>query len=299
MKLLRNITAAFIFTGIVGFALFGSGCAYARKVLAKDKLNQGVIAFNEGHREEAKVFFQDAIGYDPDNPVAQLYYGAALVKDYREQENKSEAKKKEIANQALDVFQKALALSGSNCTNKDNATSNIAVIYDDLNDEDSWRTWMLKRVEDSCSTKEAKVEGYYAIGIRYYNCSHEQTQRYSDKAKLALNDLNHYRDMDYPAALPDKRKAEECVSKGLEYIEKSLQQDPENGNSMIYKGLFYRERLMMTKDPAKRKELDQMAMQFYDQAVVMMKKREAERKQKKGSGTKQRQETTSSSVDTR
>src|SRR5919198_1364686 len=100
MKLLRNIPTAFIFTGIVGCALFGSSCAYARKVLAKDKLNQGVIAFNEGHREEAKVFFQDAIGYDPNNPVAQLYYGAALVKDYREQE-KNETKKKEIANQAL------------------------------------------------------------------------------------------------------------------------------------------------------------------------------------------------------
>jgi tetratricopeptide (TPR) repeat protein len=298
MKLLRNIptATAFIFTGIVGFALFGSGCAYARKVLAKDKLNQGVIAFNEGHREEAKVFFQDAIDYDPDNAVAQLYYGAALVRDYRE-DDKNEEKKKEVAHRALQVFEKALTLSGSNCTNKDNAVSNIAVIYDDLNDTDSWRSWMLKRVEDSCSTKEARVEGYYAIAIRYFNCSHDQTNRYQDKTKV--NDSWHYRDMDYPAALPDKRKAEDCVTKGLEYIEKALQEDPEHANSLFYKGLLYRERQMLTKDPGKRKELDQMAMQIYDQAVATQRKKESERKQKKGSGTKQGQEATSSSVETR
>lgn len=284
MKLLRNISTAFIFAGIVGCALCGSSCTYVRKVLAKDKLNRGVIAFNGGNRTAAKTFFLDAIDYDPDNAVARLYYGATVVKDYREQDKNVE-KKKEIASQALQVFETALALSGSNCSNKNNAISNIAMIYDDLNDTDSWRTWMLKRVEDSCSPKEARVEGYNAIARTYFDCSQEQTRRYSDKAKLAATEYWHYRDMDYPAALPDKRKAEDCITRGLEYIEKGLQEDPENANLLIYKGLFYRERQMMTKDQAKRKELDQMALQFYSQAVAAQKKKEAERKQKKDSGT--------------
>ncbi len=213
MKLLRNISTLFIFGGIVGCALFNSSCTYAHKVLAKDKLNQGVIAFNGGNRDAAKTFFLDAIDYDPDNAVAQLYYGAAVVRDYREQEENVE-KKKEIASHALQIFEKALALSGSNCANKDNAISNIAMIYDDLNETDSWRTWMLRRVEDSCSPKEAKVEGYNAIARRYFDCSQAQTNRYSDKAKLAAGDYWHYRDMDYPAALPDKRKADDCVTRG-------------------------------------------------------------------------------------
>jgi tetratricopeptide (TPR) repeat protein len=285
MKLFQNISTAFILAGIVGCALFNSSCTYAHKVLAKDKLNQGVIAFNGGNREAAKTYFLDAIDYDPDNAVAQLYYGAAVVRDYREQDKNVE-KKREIASHALQVFEKALALSGSNCANKDNAISNIAMIYDDLNDTDSWRNWMLKRVEDSCSPKEARVEGYNAIARRYFDCSQDQTNRYSDKAKLAAGDYWHYRDMDYPAALPDKRKAEDCVTSGLEYIEKGLQEDPENANLLIYKGLFYRERQMMTKDPVKSKELHQMALQVYDKAVEMQKKKEAERKQKKDSKKK-------------
>jgi tetratricopeptide (TPR) repeat protein len=272
MKLLQNILIAFTFAGIVACALFGTGCTYTHKVLAKDKLNQGVIAFNEGNRKAAKTFFLDAIDYDPDNAIAQLYYGAAVVKDYRERDKNVE-EKKEIASQALQVFEKALALSGSNCANRDNAISNIAMIYDDLNDTASWRTWMLKRVEDSCATKEAKVEGYNAIVRRYFNCSQDQTSRYSDKAKLAANDYWHYRDMDYPAALPDKRKAEDCITRGLEYIEKGLQEDPGNTNLLIYKGLFYRERQMMTNDPAKRKELAQKALQIYDMAVDSQKKK--------------------------
>jgi tetratricopeptide (TPR) repeat protein len=294
MKLLRNSSTAFIFTGIVALAMFGSGCDYARKVLAKDKLNQGVLKFNEGKREEAKAHFKDAIDYDPDNAVAWLYYGATLVRDYKDEE-KNEAKRREIANQALQTFEKALTLSGSNCTNKDNAISNIAVIYDDLSDNDNWRTWILKRAEDSCSTKETRAASYYVVATRYFNCSHDQTNRYQDRTKV--NDSWHYRDMDYPAALPDKRKAEDCVTKGLEYIEKALQEDPEDANSLFYRGLLYRERQMLTKDPVKRKELDQMAMKSYDQATAMQKKKEAERKQRKEADAKQRQEATSSRVD--
>jgi tetratricopeptide (TPR) repeat protein len=290
MKLLRNSSTAFIFTGIVAFAIFGSGCDYARKILAKDKLNQGVIKFNEGKREEAKVFFLDATEYDPNNAVAWLYYGATLVRDYKEQEE-NEGKKKEIANQALDVFQKALALSGDNCTNKDNAISNIAVIYDDLSDNDNWRTWMLRRAEDSCSTKEGRVNGYYVVATRYFNCSHDQTNRYQDKTRL--NDSWHYRDMDYPAALPDKRRAEDCVTRGLEYIEKALQEDPDHVNSLFYKGLLYRERQMLTKDPVKRKELGDIALKFNERATELMQKQEQEKKQKIEAEAKQRQQATS------
>jgi Tetratricopeptide repeat len=284
MKLSRNISTAFVLAGIVGFALFGSGCDYARKVMAKDKLNQGVLKFNTGDREAAKAFFLEATEYDPSNSVAWLYYGATLVRDYKEQE-KNEAKKKEIANQALQVFEKALSLSGSNCTNKDNAISNIAVIYDDLNDNDSWRTWILKRAEDSCSSKETRLTSYYHIAVRYFNCSHDQTNRYQNKANAS--DVWHYRDMDYPAALADKRKSEDCVTKGLEYIEKALEQDPEDSNSLFYKGLLYRERQMLTKDPVKRKELGEIALKLNEQASALLQKREAEKKQKKEAEAKE------------
>ncbi|MBO0798793.1 MAG: hypothetical protein J2P31_08205, partial [Blastocatellia bacterium] len=272
----------------------GSSCTYARKVIAKDKLNQGVIAFNEGHRETAKALFKDAIDYYPDNAVAWLYLGAAQVRDYKDQD-KDEAKKKELANEALQTFEKALTLSENNCTNKDNAVSNIAAIYDDLKDDNSWRTWMLKRAEDTCSNNEAKASSYKAVAIKYWNCALDQTNRYADKAKLAANDMFHYRDMDYPAAQADKKKAEDCTSKGLEYMEKAIEQYPEDADSLFYKGLLYRERQMLTKDPAKRKELEQIALKLNDQAVELQKRREAERRNRPTNGRRGRAEAPSGS----
>jgi Tetratricopeptide repeat len=291
MKLLRNLSTAFIFTGIVAVAIFGSGCNYIYKIIAKDKLNQGVLKYNEGQRDEAKKFFVEATGYDPDNAVAWLYYGATLLKDYREEEENQD-KRREVANQALQIFQKALALSGENCTNRENAISNIAVIYDDLEDNDNWRTWRLKLAEDQCATREGKINGYYVVATRYFNCSHDQTNRYQDKTRALAGDLWHYRNMDYPEALPDKRRAEDCTTRGLEYIEKALQVDPEHVNSLYYKGLLYRERQMLTKDPAKRKELGEIAQRLNDQATALGQKQEEEKKQKK-EAEKQRQQATS------
>jgi tetratricopeptide (TPR) repeat protein len=291
MKLLRNLSTALIFTGIVAIAMFGSGCNYVYKIIAKDKLNQGVIKYNEGQREEAKKFFLEATEYDPDNAVAWLYYGATLLKDYREEEENQD-KRRDVATQALKVFEKALALSGDNCVNRENAISNIAVIYDDLKDDDNWRTWRLKLAEDQCATREGKINGYYVVATRYFNCSHDQTNRYQDKSRALAGDSWHYRNMDYPAALPDKRRAEDCTTRGLEYIEKALQVDPEHVNSLYYKGLLYRERQMLTKDPVKRKELGEIAQKLNDQATALGQKQEEEKKQKK-EAEKQRQQATS------
>jgi hypothetical protein len=86
--------------------------------------------------------------------------------------------------------------------------------------------------------------------------------------------------MDYPAALPDKQRADACSNKGLEYIEKALQVDPDYVDAMFYKGLLYRERQKLTKDAAKRKELDQIALKISNEATALQKRKEAEAQQK-------------------
>ncbi len=280
MRLFRNFTTALTFTAVVALALLNSGCEYARKVIAKDKLNQGAILYNQGRTKAAQEFFKDATETDPNNAVAWLYYGATLVKDY--QEVNDESQKKSLANDALKVYEKALNLSGDNCTNKDNAISYIATIYDDLNNTGEWRNWLLKRAEDSCATKEVKATTYYTIAVNYWRCSYDQTTRYQDKARVATEPF-HSPNMDYPAALPDKQKAIDCTDKGLQYIEKALQIDPEYVDAMFYKGLLIRERQKLTKDEAKRRELDQLARKISDEATAMQKKREAEAQQRQSS----------------
>jgi tetratricopeptide (TPR) repeat protein len=262
---------------IVALATLGSGCQYARTVLAKDKVNQGAIEYNKGHNREAQNFFKDATETDPTYTMAWLYYGATLVKDYKKEVD--DAKKKEGARQALEVYKKALSLT-SNCVAIDNALSYMATIYDDMNNVDEWRKTMEARATNPCSKKEAKTQSYYAIGVKYWQCSYDQTTRYADKALLAKEPF-HYRNMDYPAALPDKQKASACVDNGLANLEKALQVDPEYVDAMFYKGLLYREREKLTKEEPKRKELDQLAIKIANDATALQKQKEAAAAQKK------------------
>ena len=273
MKVLQNSTTALTLALIVALTTLGSGCEYARKVIAKDKVNQGAIQYNQGHNQQAREFFVSATETDPAYTTAWLYLGATLVKEYNKEID--ETKKKELANHALEVYKKALSLAGENCINIDNALSYIAVIHQDLNNKEEYFKSMEDRATNKCSKKEVKSQSYFSIATKYWQYSYDQTTRYQDKMQLA-KDPFHYRNMDYPDALPDKQRTLEYIAKGFGYIEKVLEIDPENEEAMFYKGMLYREQEKMTKDPAKHKELDQMAVRTAADATELQKKKQAE-----------------------
>src|SRR5262245_23050626 len=277
MRILHRVIPALLLIAIVTMISFTSGCGYLRLVMAKDKLNQGVICFNQGKNRCAQDFFKRALDYDPESAIAHLYYGATLVREYQEVENPE--KKKQMAGEALKIYEQALALSQENCRNKDNALLYIAAIYDDLGNREENRKWLLKRAEDSCSPPQVKSRMYHAVAVQYWNCSFAQTQRFKDP-KLFAKDPFHYRNMDYPEALPLKKEAEACTAEGLKYIERAIEQDPDFSDSLFYKGLLYREMQYLTKDVPKRREYGQIAERLNNQASEMRKRQEAEAKLK-------------------
>jgi len=273
MKVFHNSTTALTFAAIVALATLGSGCGYIRKVIAKDKLNQGAIEYNRGRNKDAQVFFKDATETDPSNASAWLYLGATMVKDYRKEID--EPKKKDIANQALGVYQKALSLANDNCIVIENALSYMAVIYDDMRNTAEWRKTMEERATSKCTKKDAKAQAFYGIGVNYWQCSFDQTNRYQDKA-LSVSQPFHYRKMDYsPEALADRDKASACVEKGFEFFEKALQIDPEYTEPMFYKALLYRERQKLTKEEPKRKQYEQEAAKISKEATELQNKKQA------------------------
>ena len=272
MKVLRNSTTALALALIVALTTLGSGCEYARKVIAKDKVNQGAIQYNQGHNPQAQEFFVSATETDPSYTTAWLYLGATLVKEYNREID--ETKKKEIANRALEVYKKALSLAGDNCINVDNALSYIAIIYDDMKNFDEWVKAMEARATNKCTKKEFKAQSYHSMAVKFWQCSYDQTTRYQDK-NLITKDAFHYRNMDYPAALPDKQKAEACVANGFANIEKALELDPEYTEAMFYKGMLYRERQKLTKEDTKRKEYGEMAVKVAADATALQKQKEA------------------------
>lgn len=253
-----------------------SGCEFTKKVIAKDKLNQGAIVYNQGRMKEAKEYFREATELIPTNSVAWLYYGTTLYKDFQGMDPGSERDK--LGQEVLSVFKKALELAPENaCQARDSAIGYIAQIYNDLKDFNNNRDWLLKRAEGTCAKQDVKAQTFYSVGVKYWNCAYDETTRYQDKTKLAT-DAFHYRNMDYPAALPDKDKALKCVDEGMKYIEKALAEDSEYVDAHFYKSLLYREKQKLTKEEPKRKEYADMAEKIVKQADELRKKKEAQKK---------------------
>jgi Tfp pilus assembly protein PilF len=281
MKVFRNSTTALMIAAVAVLATLGSGCGYIKKVIAKDKLNQGMIEYNKGNYRNAQEFFKDASETDPNNPTTWLCLGATRVKDYKKELDG--AKKKEIAKDALNDYENALSRANGNCSVVDNALSYMAVIHDDMRNEDKndiksheeWRKIMEERAANKCLKKDIQAQAFYSLGVDYWKCSYDQTTRYQDKALFA-SDQFHYRKMDYsPEALGDRQKAQACVTKGFEFFEKALEIDPEYTQAMFYKGLLYRELQKLVKEEAKRKEFEQSALKIAAEAAALQKKREA------------------------
>lgn len=277
MRVFRHFTAAIGITAVLAAAIFSSGCERVKRVIAKDKLNQGAVLYNQGNTKEAQQYFKDALSWDDKSTLANLFLGATLVKDYKAVAGADQAAEKErIANEAIKVYERALELAGDNCKNRDNAISYIASIYQDLSNKDKWREWFLKRAEGECGQKDKATQAvvYYTVGYEYWDCSFKETNRYVDKEKLAKEPF-HYRNMDYsPEASADKVKAETCATKGMEFIEKALAVDPEYPDAMFIKSLLYRQNQMLTKDEAKRKQLDETAKKINDHASELQKRKE-------------------------
>lgn len=270
MKSLRLNHSALVLTAVIALAAAASGCNYANMVIGKDKLNQGVLLYNQGRNKEAKEFFKSATEYMPDRPVAWLYYGAALSKDYKALAGEEREKS---AMGTIDVFKKALEMAKGECRLQENAMAYISSIYDDLGNEEQWREWMIKRAENSCADSKLKTTINHSIAVKYWQCAYDQTTRYADKVQMGTDPF-HYRNMDYEAARPDKAKVEDCIAKGMEYVEKALAVDPEYADVMFYKALLYREKQKMTKVEADRKKYEEESKKISDQASAIMKKKQ-------------------------
>lgn len=275
MRVSRNSFSALAATLLLAGTTLTSGCEFAKKVIAKDKLNQGALVYNQGKTKEAKGFFKDATELIPNNSVAWLYYGSTLYKEF--QGAGAGPERQQLGQEVLTVFKKALELAPDDCKNRESALGYIANVYNDLEDVNSNREWMLKRAEGVCAKKEVKAQTYYSVGVKYWQCSYDQTTRYQDKA-LATKDPFHYRNMDYPDALPDKEKALQCVDEALKYLDKSLAEDAEYVDAQFYKALVYREKQKLTKEEPKRKELSDMAEKLSKEAVELQKRKEEQQK---------------------
>jgi hypothetical protein len=270
MKISRSLAISLSVIMLGGMVLSTSSCGYVYQIVGKDKLNQGILKYNQGSPDEAMKFFEDAAKFIPEKPDVWMALGAVWYKRSKAGDASDDARK-EASQKALESYSKALELAGSNCKIRDNAIGYIATIHDELGHPEENRNWLLKRAEGECATDNIKAGTYYSIAVKYWQCAYDESTRYADKAKLST-DAFHARNF-YHA--PDKAKFDECLTKAFEYIDKALAVNPDYAEAHSYKSLLYREKQKATGNEAERKKFAEEAEKEAKLAIDLIAKAKA------------------------
>lgn len=234
---------------IVAFALAGSlGCG---KLKAKDRLNEGTRAYNKGNYSEAAKFFKEAIDYNPEFPIAKLYYAASLRAQYAPGGDSIE--NKTLGENAVKAYQDVIK-SSTRQQDVDAAHAFIAELYKGLDQKEENRNWVLKRINLPGQTDEVRAQSYYTLAVGYWEDAYKTTQKYL----IPRTQPAQYK----PTAeweAGDEEQVKQLVLKGLGYMEDSLKINPKYANCYSYRGLLYREQIKIEQDPKLKKELEEKA----------------------------------------
>ncbi len=285
MKLSRYFSNGVCLVLITGSALSFSGCGPVNRIIGKDRLNQGILKYNQGKTTEAVGFFTRASELIPDDPKVWVCLGAVTYKKIR---NADQGDVPKLANQALGYYRNALE-KATDCKTKDNAIGYIATIYgDDLKQPDVQREWLLKRTTGECTSKDIKAQTFYSLAVKDWQCAYDQSTRYQDKQK-ATSDPFHARNFYFA---PDKEKFDKCLANAFENIDKSLAEKAEYSEAHSYKSLLWREKQKASSNDADRKkfvaEAEKEAKISMEQAVIAKAQAEAEAAKKEAEGVKKK-----------
>ena len=174
--------------------------------------------------------------------------------------------------QSVNELEKALALA-SDCETKNRILTNIIIEYYNLDAEAEVEESMLKIAESECATNEIKSSMYYSIGVNNWKRAYDLSTRYASRnINIQARSPFHYRSITNPA---DKRKFDDCLTKGFEYVDKALAVNSEYVEAMFYKALFCREKQKTSADVAERKRWADEAMALADKATKIQKRKEA------------------------
>ncbi len=252
MKISRYLASGLALTLLTSILFFNSGCSVVNTLKGKDKLNQGILKYNQGNTNAAADLFEQASALIPTNPNVWLCLGAVKYKKIGGAGGGGEGLR--LAKEALNCYTKALEnASPSDCKIRDTAIGYIAAINGDrLDNEAEQRKWLLMRTEGECATTDIKAQTYYSIGVKYWQCAFGVSNAYADKQKIDSEPF-HNRVINNPK---DKEKFDDCVNKSFEYLNKSIAAKPDYSEAHSYLSLMYREKQKTSGADAKKFEAE-------------------------------------------
>ncbi len=276
----RKIALTLLTAFLLGISLASAGC---QKLKARDELNKGVQAYKGAKYADAVEHFKAAVELDPEFPTARLYLAMSYFSQYipgaTSEDNVQMARSAEKefmtvldANPADEVAVESLA---SLYYNEAQGEASLDDKIVRLNKASEWYDKLI-------ALNPNKKEAYYTLGVIAWAKTYPR--RMTARSELGMKP-------DAPGPIKDKKVLEElreknleAVEKGIGYLQKAIELDPEYDDAMAYINLLYRERADLQEDPAEYDKDIDMAENWVERSLNIKKIRAAREAEKGAMG---------------
>lgn len=201
---------------ILATVLVGTNCSYYNRVMARKDLVDGSKAYKDRKFPEAERLFRAAVARDPkgenvEGKMAQLFLARTLHSMFI-----GDRQKKDLAESAIAEYQKALALD-----EKDQSSYKaIASLYENLQKNDEWLSWVTKRSQNKSIPPEQQAEALTSLAAKKNTCANDITDTEATK-KTVTKDGKQAFQFVKPANAADFETLGKCVDEGMALIDQA------------------------------------------------------------------------------
>src|SRR5918992_6134633 len=197
-----------------------SGCGVINRIRSKNQLNEAARAYREGRLPEAEQHSREAAQLDPDNKTAPMFIARTIHAQYRPGVQTPENIQK--AQQAIEAYQKILDKNPQD----EEAYKAIAYLYGAIKEDGKLRDWITARASSDTAEPAKRAEAFVVLASKDWDCSFKITELPTNKTTTIEAGNRAKVSYKKPADAKDFTTAQECVKRGLETVEKAIQQDP-------------------------------------------------------------------------
>ena len=261
MKRIQKLAAI---AALLVLVVAAPGCSIVNSLRAKDSLNDGVRAFNQGHFDIAQKKFETALELKPDNTNAQLFYARALSARF------DQGQEEKLGLKTISAYDNIVKQNPNNAEAIDQALAFKAKVYEDLAGlvpeksteyEQTRRETLLKRADLPTATAQTKADVHYTLGVEYW------------KKAYALDGSWVTHNQSVPPEVAEKVKP--LAQKAHEHLQQALAVKPDYANAYYYEKLAYLQDMYTDPNQAKKKEFLAKAAQAQEKYGETQKQQQA------------------------
>lgn len=229
-----------------------SGCGVVNRIRAKNQLNEAARAYKAGRFAEAQQHSERALALNPDDKNAPFFIARSIHAQYRQGVDTPENVQK--AERAIRAYNKILERDPNN----EEAFRAIVALYGYMGQHDLQRQWMERRAINDTVDAHGRSEAYVFLASKEWDCSFGITER-KENQQTIQKDGKMVIQFTKPKNQADFDRANQCATRGLEYIERAISLEPGNDKAWGFKTNLLLEKRKLAEMDGKLDEKEQFA----------------------------------------